>query len=222
MIELNAAKVYPWHGQISEQVCKVMRMFGISVGTMRERGLRYELDLAIEPGQICYLSGPSGSGKSTLLRELYEATTEQKVRLEDIELSETQTLVDCIAGETTLGKLLTLSKAGLSDVFTVLNKPANLSEGQKYRYRLACAIAGDSQVIFADEFCSNLDRIGAAVIAHNIARFARRSKKIFVLAGARDDFLADLRPDVIVKIELGGRTEVIRREREAGDGRADR
>jgi ABC-type ATPase with predicted acetyltransferase domain len=64
-------------------------------------------------------------------------------------------------------------------------------------------------MIFADEFCSNLDRITAAVISCNLRTVAAHSDKIFVLAGAHDDMLCDLQPDVIIVNRLGGPAEVI-------------
>lgn len=105
--------------------------------------------------------------------------------------------------------LRTLSYAGLTDVFCVLNSPANLSEGQKYRYKIAKAIASEKQFIFADEFCSNLDRVTAAVISHNIRKLATKTGKTFILASSHDDLLADLLPEVIVIKHLAGEAEVI-------------
>jgi len=83
-----------------------------------------------------------------------------------------------------------------------------LSEGQKYRFRLAKALASGKQIIFADEFCSNLDRITATVIAYQIRKFATRHKVAFVLASGHEDILADLRPDVVIVKHLNGKTEV--------------
>ncbi|MFB0553503.1 MAG: hypothetical protein ACETWQ_09335, partial [Phycisphaerae bacterium] len=87
--------------------------------------------------------------------------------------------------------------------------PCNLSEGQKYRFRLAMALAARKKFIFADEFCSELDRITAAVISCNVHKFAKRTGTIFILASSHDDILLDLSPDVLVVKELSGPTEVI-------------
>ena len=90
----------------------------------------------------------------------------------------------------------------------MLNVPANLSEGQKYRFRLACALASGRKFIFADEFCSNLDRITAGVIAYNVRRFAKHNGVTFFLASAHEDILADLQPDVLVVKNFSGEAEV--------------
>lgn len=65
------------------------------------------------------------------------------------------------------------------------------------------------KIIFADEFCSNLDRITAAVIAYQIRKFATCHNVAFVLASSHDDILADLLPDVIIVKQLNGKTEVV-------------
>jgi ABC-type ATPase with predicted acetyltransferase domain len=101
-----------------------------------------------------------------------------------------------------------MSYAGLSDVFCMLTAPANLSEGQKYRFRLACCLASGKKLIFADEFCSNLDRITAAVIAYNVRRFAKKAGVTFFLASSHDDILVDLQPDVLVVKRFTGPAEV--------------
>jgi len=111
-----------------------------------------------------------------------------------------------------LSALRHLSTAGLNDVFCILNKPSKLSDGQKMRFRLATAMAGRGKYIFADEFCSSLDRITAAVISYNVRKYAAEKKRIFILASSHDDILLDLQPDVIVIKELSGPTKVIYKE----------
>ena len=186
-----------------------MRMFGLTIDRLTENTVTHSCGLKIEAGDIIYITGPSGAGKSVLLRELEKnIASEQRINLCDIELSADRTLIDCLDGDI-MASLKALSIAGLSDVFCILNSPANLSEGQKYRFRLACAIRTGRKFIFADEFCSNLDRISAAVISWNIRRFAREASVTFILASCHDDLLADLQPDVLVIKQLSGQAEVI-------------
>ena len=71
------------------------------------------------------------------------------------------------------------------------------------------ALAAKKKFIFADEFCSELDRITAAVISYNIHKFAKQTGTIFILASSNDDVLIDLLPDVLVTVELSGPTKVI-------------
>ncbi len=208
MEQLSATVNLCCEPKMTERIGSVMKMFGLNKSRLRENALNIDCRINISRGQICYITGPSGSGKSVLLERLCGNTDEhRKIRLEDIPLERGASLIDCIEGPVH-SALKVLSRAGLSDVFSVLNEPARLSEGQKYRYRLARALASGRQIIFADEFCSNLDRIAAAVISHNIRKTADASGRIFVLASAHDDLLIDLQPDVTVIQHLTGKTEV--------------
>ena len=187
-----------------------MKMFGLSLERLKSP-VNHKCEIKLKPGEICYITGPSGAGKTVLLEALYDATgAEERLRLREVQLESEKSLIDCIEGDF-FSALKVLSKAGLSDVFCVLNQPAKLSEGQQYRYRLARALVSDKKYIFADEFCSNLDRITAAVIAHNIRKTAGQSGKAFILASSHDDLLCDLLPDVVIIKHLTGETEVIYR-----------
>jgi ABC-type ATPase with predicted acetyltransferase domain len=198
--------------EVTDKTAAVMRMFGIDLGRLQKPKPIVKCIFELKQGDICYITGASGAGKSVLLEELYRAVEDdEKIKLSEIELPEDGTLIDCISGDL-LTSLRTLSKAGLNDVFCILNQPAYLSEGQKYRFRLAKALASGKKFIFADEFCSNLDRITAAVIAYNVREFANRHKTTFILAGSHDDILADLVPDVMVINYLEGETRVIYRD----------
>jgi len=206
---LSASKKFDWNHPLTDKVADVLAAFGMTVQRLKTNTPLHQCTIKLAPGQICYITGPSGSGKSVLLRELYaNLPDEDKIRLDDIDLPADATCVDCMQGDY-LSSLRTLSKAGLADVFCTLNSPARLSDGQKYRYRLAKALAAGRRFIFADEFCSSLDRVTAAVVAYNIRKFADRNKVIFILASSHDDLLADLLPEVIVIKHLAGEAQVI-------------
>jgi ABC-type ATPase with predicted acetyltransferase domain len=160
-----------------------------------------------------YLTGPSGAGKSVLLRELQRCVpVGDAVDLADVELPDDRTVIDCF-GDDLIASLQTLSAVGLADVFSILNRPSHLSDGQKHRFRLARALVSGRPFVFADEFCSELDRITAATVAFNVHRFARRAKLTLILASGRDDILMDLAPDVLIRKDFTGQAEVIYKER---------
>ncbi len=209
MSTYNVSKSFRWQGKLTDKVVQVCRMFGLSADRLTQRCIINNCRLEINDGDIVYITGPSGAGKSVLLKELEKTIpATEKVSLAQIKLTSDKTLIDCIDADL-LTSLRMLSTAGLSDVFCVLNQPANLSEGQKYRFRLAMALAAGKKFVFADEFCSNLDRITAVVIAYNIHKFAKRTGVTFILASSHEDILLDLSPDVLVAKELSGKTQVI-------------
>jgi ABC-type ATPase with predicted acetyltransferase domain len=205
----NVSKSFNWQGTITDKVASVCRMFGLTTDRLTERRFNHNCQLEINDGNIVLITGPSGAGKSVLLRELEKSVpASDRVNLTRIKLPSDKTLIDCIDGDF-LRSLRMLSIAGLNDCFCILNQPRNLSDGQKYRFRLAIALAAKKKFIFADEFCSELDRITAAVISYNVHKFAKRTGTIFILASSHDDILLDLSPDVLVVKELSGPTQVI-------------
>jgi len=222
-----------WQGQISEKAAQVCRMFGLTADRLAERSVRHNCQVEINDGDIVYITGPSGAGKSIVLNELAKSVPAQDmVSLDQIELADSaeaaaprpaelvakpqaakagpteKTLIDYVNGDF-VTSLRILSTAGLGDVFCILSRPANLSDGQKYRFRLAMALATGKKFVFADEFCSNLDRITAAVISYNVHKFAKRNGVTFILASSHKDILLDLAPDVVIVKELCGPTQVI-------------
>ena len=209
MRKFSVAKQFEINPQKSERVTTVMRMFGVGIDRLRGQRTTHACTDEVNDGDIDYITGPSGAGKSVLLREMQTAVADDdKIVIEQIALPADRAAIDCVGGTGTIDGLSLLSYAGLSDVFCMLNVPANLSEGQKYRFRLACALASGRKFIFADEFCSNLDRITAGVIAYNVRRFAKHNGVTFFLASAHEDILADLQPDVLVVKNFSGEAEV--------------
>jgi len=209
MATYSISKSFGWQGQITEKAAQVCRMFGLTADRLTERRVTYNCQLEINDGDIVYITGPSGAGKSVLLGELEKSIpASRRVNLARMKLPRDKTLIDCIEGDF-MTALRILSTAGLNDVFCVLNKAGNLSDGQKYRFRLAMALAAGKKFVFADEFCSELDRITAAVIAYNIHKFAKRTGVTFILASSHEDILLDLSPDILVVKELSGKTQVV-------------
>ncbi|NIP27800.1 MAG: ATP-binding cassette domain-containing protein [Phycisphaerae bacterium] len=209
MSTYKISKSFRWRGKLTDKVMQVCRMFGLTADRLTQRRIINNCRLEINDGDIVYITGPSGAGKSVLLKELEKAIpTSERVNLARIKLPRDKTLIDCIDADL-LTSLRMLSDAGLNDVFCILNQPANLSEGQKYRFRLAMAMAAKKKFIFADEFCSELDRITAVVISYNIHKFAKRTGTTFILASSHEDLMLDLAPDVLVIKELSEKAQVI-------------
>lgn len=200
---------FAWQGPLSYRARRVCRMFGLTIDRLTERAPTHECRLKINPGDIVYITGPSGSGKSVLLRELENSMPAGKsVNLARLSLPNDKTVIDCFDSDI-VTTLRTLGTVGLSEVFSILSRPCHLSDGQKYRFRLARALVSGKPFIFADEFSSELDRITASSLAFNIHKFAKRTKTTFILASSHDDILIDLAPDVLVIKDFSGPAEVI-------------
>ena len=128
----------------SEQAMKVAEMFGIGLDETYEVTLYDGLALDVRPGDVVFITGPSGSGKSVLLARLAEALAEawpdsRAVNLASIDLPRDRAVIDLM--QPPLEEALRiLSAAGLADAFLLLRTPQELSDGQRYRLRLAKAI----------------------------------------------------------------------------------
>lgn len=205
----NLKKGFDLAGPISDKAALVMSMFGLTRQRIENKCITHKTALTIRPGDVCFVTGASGSGKSVLIRELYESYDDKdKINLDDISFADSRRVVDCL-DKGMYESLRLLGRVGLSDCFAVLNKPVNLSEGERYRFALSMAINSGRKVIFADEFCSNLDRITAASVAYKIAEYARANKLTLILASSHDDIISDLSPDVIVVKFLTGKSKTV-------------
>jgi len=210
----------------SMRVLETAAAFGLGVDEERTISVVPRTEVAIPQGGVVFVTGPSGGGKSTILRLIDEACGERGwpvVRFDVLPELEERPLVDLFEGPgldlAAATKLLAM--AGLGDAFVMLRMPGELSDGQRYRLKLAqtMALAAEganvgaeaSCVVLADEFGATLDRTTAMNVARNAARWARRSGHALVCATTHDDLLEALEPEVLVYKGLGETIEVVRR-----------
>lgn len=193
----------------------VMDHFGVDF-EQGEHVVARDVELDIRPGDVVYFTGPSGSGKSSLLRAAARelALDAQAIWIDRLLLPEL-TLVDALPLPVKDGVEL-LSSCGLGEAQLLLRTAAELSDGQRYRFRLALGIALCRQGVrwlVADEFSAALDRTLAKVLAFNLRRLATRTGIGFLLAATHEDIVEDLHPDLLVRCDLDGQVAVHRQER---------
>jgi uncharacterized protein len=174
---------------------------------------------APSPGEIMLLSGASGSGKSSLLRSIVRKAGRQSVRvcrLESIRLRQVP-VVDLFDDEPLEQTLPRLARVGLAEVWTWLRRPGELSEGQRWRLRLAVALRDVERgslvqghpprptLLVCDEFAAMLDRISACVAASVLRRAVTRhaDRLAAVVASSHDDLRRALAPDLHVTCDFG-------------------
>jgi ABC-type ATPase with predicted acetyltransferase domain len=184
----------------SQRVVEIAEAFGLGLDD-KEFVVFDKLPLQVKQGDVVYITGQSGSGKSLLLRELALQMSQRGkkvVNLDLVEMDSTKTLIDQIGTSTNDGLRL-LSIAGLNDAYLFIRRPQELSDGQRYRFKLAKAIEANAQVWVADEFMAVLDRTAAKIIAYSVQKTARKAGATVVVATTHTDMVADLNPDLYVE-----------------------
>jgi ABC-type ATPase with predicted acetyltransferase domain len=195
-----------------ERVLKVAEAFGIGLED-RDWTIFDNFQIDIAQGDVVYINGQSGSGKSTLLRETARQLGERglKVALLDDVVLEDKPVISQI-GSTMEEATRLLAMAGISDAYLFVRKPQELSDGQRYRFKLAKLLESDADVWVADEFGAVLDRVTAKVVSLNIAKVARQHKKTLVVATTHTDLIDELAPSLLIQKRFQDRVEVTRHE----------
>lgn len=168
------------------------------------------LELDIERGDVVYVTGQSGSGKSVVLSELQRqmADAGQRVAsIDDFVFADDTNVIDQL-GKTTSDALGLLSMAGLNDAYLFVRKPSEMSDGQKYRLKIAKLIESGADVWVADEFGAVLDRVTAQVVASNLQRAARAVGATVIVATTHEDLKNALRPSVQITKHYKERVKV--------------
>jgi len=189
------------------RVLEVAEAFGLGLDK-KEFVVFDNQQLEIKRGDVVYITGQSGGGKSVLLRELSKQMTEEGLKVADID--------KIVFGQRPIIELLGkdlneatgyLAQVGISDANLFLQPASVLSDGQRYRLRLALLIASGAEVWTADEFLAVLDRDTAKIVAFNMQRVARKVGATLIVATTHTDMVPDLMPNV----------EIIKRYREKID-----
>ena len=209
-------------GEIGSRVEVVERWFGISASREMEKRGRVEAGLCVMPvaGEIVMITGASGSGKSTLLREYRRRImVERRIELDRMRLPR-RAIVDLFEELPLEGTLRLLSRVGLAEAHSYVLPPGKLSDGQRWRLRLAMAFyegargkglgVSERMCILADEFGGLLDGVTAAVVAHALRKMIDESEGLCaIVASSREELAAALRPDRVVRCDFGRTTSEV-------------
>jgi ABC-type transport system involved in cytochrome c biogenesis ATPase subunit/GNAT superfamily N-acetyltransferase len=186
----------------SERVVAVAEGFGLGLDKWEEFVVYDNAELKLSPTDVVYITGDSGSGKSVLLRALLKDLGSEAVDMNAIPIDSARPLIEMI-GKTVEEGLELLSRAGLNDAFLFLRSYDELSDGQRYRFRIAKLIESGAQWWVMDEFCATLDRDTAKIVAYNVQKLARALGKAVVVATTHTDLFQDLMPSVHIHKRFG-------------------
>jgi len=195
----------------TQRVVSVAESFGLGLDKWEKFVVYDNVELKIGPTDIVYITGDSGSGKSVLLKALEKDIKNDmqvtSINIADIHPEPNKPLIETIGG--TLGEgLELLSKVGLNDAFLFLRTYKQLSDGQKYRYRIAKMMESKAQYWIMDEMAATLDRDTAKIVAYNLQKLARQEGKAVLAATTHTDLFEDLKPSVHVHKRFGKEIEV--------------
>ena len=199
---------YETAAKITPRSVAVAEAFGLGLDDERKFVIYDNVELKISPNDIVLITGSSGSGKSVLLRALLEDLGSEAVDMSDVDVEVEEPLIETI-GATVEEGLELLSKVGLNDAFLFLRSYSQLSDGQKYRYRIAKMVESGKQWWVADEFCATLDRDTAKIVAFNVQKLARTLGKAVVVATTHTDLFEDLKPSVHIHKRFGKEISIV-------------
>jgi len=184
---------------VTERTLAVCEAFGLGVDEAKHFDVFNNFSLSFRRGNLIYVTGDSGGGKTLLLKAFKDFFGDEAIELSDLEVNPEETLVEGV-GRDVKEAIEILSMVGLNDAFLFLRKFKELSDGQKYRYKLAKLIDSKEKTVWViDEFCATLDRVMARIIAYLIQKTARKLGMTVLVATTHSDLVEDFQPDIVVE-----------------------
>lgn len=192
----------------TKRVLELAEGFGLGLSD-REFVIYNNLEIDIKANDVVYITGQSGSGKSLLLKDLTAKMRADGLVVADLnEIKLEEKPVIELVGKTTTEATDLLAKAGISDAWIYIRKPSELSDGQRYRLKLAKVMESGADVWIADEFGAVLDRVTAKAVAFNMQKVARASGKTLMVATTHTDLKEELAPSLTITKRFQDRVDV--------------
>ena len=182
----------------TDRVLEVSEAFGLDLKE-KEFVIYDNFEMKTEAGQRIYITGQSGSGKSIILKELekdYIAMGLVVANINNVVLKE-KPIVELL-GETTNHAVSLLQLAGIGDAYLLLRKPSQLSDGQRYRLKIALLLEQEADVWVCDEFGAVLDRKTAKLLAFTLWKMSLKRNATAVIATTHKDLVLDFGTQILI------------------------
>ena len=164
----------------------------------------------IELGKLNIIYGKSGSGKSSLLNYFKNVLSSQYL----IESIPDDYVINLVGGNTKEA-IKILNYVGLGEGNLFLRRYSQLSDGQKFRMKIAYQIYSikdkkDPIYILIDEFGGLLDKVAAKGIARMLHKFLFRYTNVNFIICCNDEEIVDsFKYDSLIKLNLDRTVDVI-------------
>lgn len=188
------------------RLAEVCLRFGVPT-VVGPRVMARDVVLDLRPGTITLVVGPSGAGKTLLLRAV-ERRCPAARWVNTLPFPLDVSVLDAVAPTRPLDEVLEiLTACGLGEPMLWIRSFDRLSEGEKFRARLARLLSlrrreVEPGPLLCDEFGAVLHDRLARSMAFNLRKLVDRRKLALVVATCREKLERDLQPDHVVSMGL--------------------
>ncbi len=172
-----------------------------------------KMRLNLGPGRILLFLGPSGAGKSTALAQL-ALRCDGGEDVDRTRFRKDTALIDGVCPAEPISHAINvMASCGLGQANLWLRRYDELSEGQRFRARLARAVgrhikANATAPLLCDEFGSRLHNRLTQAIAFNLRKLVSRHRLCLVATTNDESVARDLQPDVTIRLTSAGRCTI--------------